>query len=109
MTTKSFPKRKAGRPISTHIAAYTIPANKETSLIARPSKFEYRSCPRCEGTLYRPPAVYYFHCLVCGWEQQCNSCMGNVTMWDREYKGCSDCRTKIYVRVVGGGGWNSRF
>jgi len=109
MTTKSFPKRKAGRPISTHIAAYTIPDNKETSLIARPSKFEYRSCPRCEGTLYRPPAVYYFHCLVCGWEQQCNSCMGNVTMWDREYKGCSDCRTKIYVRVVGGGGWNSRF
>jgi len=91
--------RKRGRPIATQISAYTIPDNKETSLIPQPSRFEYRSCPRCEGTLYRPPAIHYFHCIVCGWEQQCNSCLGTMIMWDGGIKGCNRCGQKTYVRT----------
>ena len=94
-----FRQRGAGRPISKQVFGYTIPDSKETSFVSSPPVYKYESCPRCAGTLYRPPAVYYFHCMVCGWEQQCDSCMGNITMWDREHKGCDGCRQKIYVRL----------
>ena len=90
--------RQRGRPISKQVFGYTIPDSKETSFVSSPPVYKYGSCPRCAGTLYRPPAVYYFHCMVCGWEQQCDSCLGNMTMWDREHKGCDGCRQRgIYL------------
>ena len=53
--------------------SYTMALERQTIPIQwkpisrTPAQFKYKSCPRCVGTLYSPPNVEDFSCLVCGW------------------------------------------
>lgn len=57
-----------------------------------PQEYLYKACPRCkDGTLYSPPEIKDFRCVVCGWQQKCRNCFGDVVMQGttKVCKGCS--------------------
>ena len=82
--------------------SYTMTVEEDTTNFYRPvvnrvvntgtsSQYLYNACPRCkDGTLYSPPNIKDFSCVVCGWQQKCRNCFGEVVMRGSE-KVCTSC------------------